>query len=458
MPRQQANPNQTTIAAIITPAGVGGIAAVRLSGPEAFNVARRLMGPKHDAHDFSSNASHKARLVTLVDPATGHHLDQVLLLPMHAPGTYTGEHTVELFCHGGRMPAALVLEACLSAGARAAGPGDFTRRAFMNGRLSLDQAEAVADLIHAEDKLGARAALGRLHTGLKHDLDSIEIPLLRVLTEIEGSLEFIEDDQVEISREHVHEVLSGAIHDLDQLLAHKDASRRIRHGVQVVLGGPVNTGKSSLFNALLGRPRALVDAEAGTTRDVVSATLEIDGAVFVLHDTAGLRDDVGRVESAGIELTRDAMATADLVLWLQPLDGESSPAIDLPCSVTVLSVGTMCDLAESGVGRGDFGLCTSAETGEGIEELRRAMSLAAGTDRMHEVATAGRALAARHQDKLADCRSGLVELADRVNTDAPDEVLATELGYLLAQLGEVTGRVYSERLLGEIFSTFCVGK
>ena len=458
MSSQQANPNETTIAAIITPAGIGGISAVRLSGPGAFTVARCLLGTKQETMDFSPGASHKAHLVTLIDPTTGHHLDQVLLLPMHAPGTYTGEHTVEFFCHGGSMPAALVLEACLSAGARAAGPGEFTRRAFMNGRLSLDQAEAVADLIHAENKLGARAALGRLHSGLKHDLDSLEAPLLRLLSEIEGSLEFVDDDLVDVSRLHITSVLSAALVDLDQLLADSDASRRIRHGVQVVLAGPVNAGKSSLFNALLGWPRALVDAEAGTTRDVVSATLEIDGAVFVLHDTAGLRNDVGRVESAGIKLTHDAIATADLVLWLQPLDGVLDPTNELPENVTVLSVGTRSDLVRGTVDLGETGLRTSSETGEGLEDLCQAMSLAAGTGRMHEVAAAGRSLAARHQDKLTDCRTSLAGLLDIVNTGAPDEVLATELGYLLAQLGEVTGRVYSERLLGEIFSTFCVGK
>ena len=449
--------DEATIAAIITPPGVGGIAAVRLSGAGAFDVAMKILGERDGRERPMLAASHRARLMDVFHPADGTALDQALVLPMHAPATFSGEDTVEFFCHGGSQPAALVLEACLCAGARAAGPGEFTRRAFLNGRLSLDQAEAVADLIHAADRLGARAALARLRGGLRNDIDTIERPLLQLLSELEGSLEFTEDDNVFVPRDHIIEVLSAAVVHIDALLDSKESSRRIRDGVQVVIAGPTNAGKSSLFNALLGRPRALVDTEAGTTRDIISATLVIDGVTFELHDTAGLREGGGRVEAAGIGLTREALAEADIVLWLTPLDGDGAAEPELPADVALLPVGTRSDLVTTGVGDAS-GLRTSARTGAGLDDLRTALAELADTTRLQEVARTGRTLAARHQGRLEDCRGHLCDLGADASQQAPDEVLATELGQILSQLGEVTGRVYSERLLGEVFAGFCVGK
>jgi len=447
------NEERTTIVAVSTPAGRGGLAVVRLSGPRALEVTRRVFDHEGLCGDVVSHFA----LVGLVRHPDGRTaVDQAVALPMIAPRSYTGEDVVELSCHGGDQPARLVVEACLAAGAVAAAPGEFTRRAFLNGRMSLDQAEAVADLIHAEDALSARAALAQLRGGLRRELAAVEEPLLGLLADLEGSLEFVEDDDVGPAPGFVAESLAVAVAAVEALLADSHRGRRVREGVQVVLAGAPNAGKSSLFNALLGERRALVDPEAGTTRDVVSSRLVIDDVSFVLHDTAGLRDDGGRVESAGVELARREAAQADLVLWLCPLDG---PDVAVEASeATVLKVGSRADLVGDAARGGDLDVVTSARTGEGVDDLRRLMVEAVDAGRMKDVARAGLALSQRHVDRLETAREGLADLRDQAFSGAPDEVLATLLSGVLSQLGEVTGRLYTERLLGEVFSRFCVGK
>ena len=442
-----------TIAAVATPSGKGGIAVVRVSGPAALAVARNVCD--HDGLR-GEVVSHYALVGLIRHPEGGEAVDQAVVLPMIAPGSYTGEDVVEISCHGGEQTARLVLDACLSAGAAMAGPGEFTRRAFLNGRLSLDQAEAVADLIHADDALSARAALAQLRGGLRRELAAVETPLLELHAQLEGSLEFGDEDDVGPDSASMMEVFASSLESVDTLLADARGGRLIRDGVQVVLMGPPNAGKSSLFNALLGEQRALVDHEAGTTRDVVSSRLSIEGVTFVLHDTAGLRDDGDRVESAGVALTRREAARADLVLQIQPLDG--APTVFEDCCAAVLRVGSRADLASDMTLYDGLDVATSARTGEGLDELRRLMTAAVDAGRMNEVARAGRALSQRHRERLEAARSDLVLLREQAGAHTAVEVLASLLSGVLAQLGEVTGRVYSERLLGEVFSRFCVGK
>lgn len=456
---------QDTIVAVATAAGEGGLAIVRLSGPGALAVARRLAGeralPRRDV------PSHLARAATLRAPADGEALDRGLVLPMLAPRSYTGEDVVELHCHGGALCARRVVRACLDAGARPAGPGEFTRRAFLNGRLSLDQAEAVADLIHAEDELAGRAALRQLSGGLRREVGAIEGPLLELLARLEGGLEFEGEDAVAaaVPRDRLLAVLDAGLAALVALLADADAARRVREGVHVVLLGAPNAGKSSLFNALLAQERALVDAEPGTTRDVVAARLRHGGAVFVLHDTAGLRPDGGRVEALGMARAREAAASADVVLLLSDLADLADPrAGDVPADAgaTVLRVATKADLADAArrAAAREAGLVvTSARDGSGLDELRAALLAAADGGRLREVADLGRVFNERHRYRLAAAREELAALRDEVALrGAPAEVAAGLLAGTLAELGEVTGRVFSEHLLGEVFARFCVGK
>jgi len=451
-----------TIVAVATPPGEGGVAIVRLSGPDALAVARRLAGER--ALPAGDVRSHLARAATLRAPADGEELDRGLVLPMLAPRSYTGEDVVELHCHGGSLCVRRVVRACLDAGARPAGPGEFTRRAFLNGRLSLDQAEAVADLIHAEDELAGRAALRRLGGGLRHEVESIERPLRELLAHLEGGLEFAGEDAAAaaVPRDRLLAVLDAALAALAALLADADAARRVREGVHVVLLGAPNAGKSSLFNALLAQPRALVDAEPGTTRDVVAARLRLGGAVFVLHDTAGLRPDGGRVEALGMARAREAAATADVVLLLSDLAAPQERDAPVAAGVTVLRVATKADLADAArrAAACEAGfVVTSARDGTGLDDLRAALLAAVDGERLREVADLGRVFNERHRRRLASAQLELAALREEVALrDAPAEVAAGLLAGILAELGEVTGRVFSEHLLGEVFARFCVGK
>jgi tRNA U34 5-carboxymethylaminomethyl modifying GTPase MnmE/TrmE len=354
------DPNLThdldTVVARATPEGEGGLAVVRLSGPQALAIASRVFrgagygqgsgepGPGPDpaapgdsvapgagegSRKDSGPTPRRAVYGIFHEPVDAQHedpqalavIDESLALWLPGPHSYTGEDTVEFFCHGGRQVTAAVVRACQKAGAVAAAPGEFTRRAFLNGRLSLDQAEAVADLIQAGSEQAARAAVAQLRGGLDAELGALEWPLLDLLVRLEGSLEFSDDDSDEavVDAAEIRLVLSEALDGVDQLLTLAPAGRLLREGVHVALAGAPNAGKSSLFNRLVGSDRALVDAEPGTTRDIVTAPVRRGGRLYVFHDTAGLREPAGRVESMGIARAREAADQADLVLVLAAL-------------------------------------------------------------------------------------------------------------------------------------------
>ena len=449
-----------TIVALATAEGSAGLAVVRVSGPGALGVAHQVFegaewGPEPESHRAVYGIlKHLSDCGTTDRPV----IDQVLCLPLRAPRSYTGEDTVEFFCHGGRAVSRAVIAACRQAGARPATAGEFTRRAFLNGKLSLDQAEAVADLIHAESRHAARGAIGQLLGGLDRQLSAIEQPLLVLLAEIEGALEFSDDEDMDVPRDAINRRLSRSLARIDELLALAPAGRLLRDGVQVVLAGPTNAGKSSLFNRLLAEERALVDDEAGTTRDVVSAVVEHDGVRFEFHDTAGLRAQPGRVEMMGIERTLRAVDEADIILHLQEAGGPAAQPLaekDTP----VITVGTKADLLAGGVPTSEFQVLTSAHRGEGLSELWEQLHLVVGRTGLEEAVGLGVVLNERHRHKLTVCRRELAELVELVTTGDPgSEIVGTMLSSLLSQFGEISGRVFSEQLLESIFSRFCVGK
>lgn len=459
--------NGSTIVAVATPPGVGGLAAVRLSGPQALSVADRVFRP---ADPDAKWRSHAAVYGILTHPGSIQDesdeqvidIDQGIALPLLAPRSYTGEDTVEFFCHGGTVVAGLVVEACLAAGAVPAPAGEFTRRAFLNGKLSLDQAEAVADLIHAESRLAARAAVRQVLGGLDRQLDRIEGPLLKLLAELEGSLEFAEEEAVGAGPGDVAARLDEAAEAIDSLLRIGRAGRLLRDGIQVALVGEPNVGKSSLLNTLTGQDRAIVDEEPGTTRDVVTARLVRDGRVFVFHDTAGLREHAGRIEQKGIERTARTIEEADLVLHLveAPRLGDGFPAlrIDAAAPPVSIEVATKTDLAGAWSRPGGV-VGISNVDGAGLDELWSRIDAAVAEFQLQEAAELGVLLNRRHVTKLTECREEVVRLLEMIRDEEPgDEVIATLLASITAQLGEVSGRVFSEQVLGEVFSRFCVGK
>ena len=448
-----------TIVALATPEGEGGLAVVRLSGPEAFALARQVFESPHFGHDVESHRAVYGILFSLNEnDKTSYPIDQALALPMRGPHSYTGEDTVEFFCHGGRMAARMVVAACRKVGARPAGPGEFTRRAFLNGKLSLDQAEAVADLIHAESEASARGAIRQLLGGLDGQLSAIEDPLLLLLARIEGSLEFVEEEEVAVPLEEIIGSLKDAHRKVDELLVMAPAGRLLREGIHVVLAGLPNVGKSSLFNALLEEDRAIVDGEAGTTRDVVSARVVRDGRVFLFHDTAGLRDDPDRVEKMGIDRTWKKVSEADIVLLLTE-SSERDPELLPDCEAPVIPVQTKTDLYSDHNPIKDNKLRVSSHTGQGMADLWSALELVVQGFRIQEAVSLGVVLNERHLHKLSTCGSDLQALIHELETGPlGDEVTGTMLSSILSQLGEVSGRVFTEHLLESVFKRFCVGK
>jgi len=456
----------STIVALATPPGEGGLAVVRVSGPAALRVANAvfadgLLGPSPEDRRAVYGILKWPTSSLAKDMEPGSPIDQVLALPLLGGRSYTGEDTVEFFCHGGRAVSRQVVAACRAAGAEPAQPGEFTRRAFLNGRLSLDQAEAVADLIHAEGSGAARAAIGQLLGRLDDQLAVLETPLLELLAKLEGSLEFVTEEEVTVTPEEVRDTLAEAAERIEKLLALAPAGRLLRDGIQVALTGPVNVGKSSLFNVLLAENRAIVDGEAGTTRDVVSGRLVRAGIVLDFQDTAGLRETPGRVEQMGIDRTRRTVAEADLVLALTaadnpepvPVETEDTPVIRVLTKADLLDDAACATRRQSGM------IITSCLAGEGIEDLWAAIDAVVADFGLAEAAARGIVLNERHRHKLELCHRDLsCLLAEFQDGDPGADVAGTLLFSILAQLGEISGRVFTEQLLENIFKRFCVGK
>lgn len=445
-----------TIAALATAPGRGGIAVIRVSGPGALAVADAVFRGARRLAAVPSHTIHHGRAVD----AGGAPLDEVLAAVFRAPRSYTREDVVELSCHGGAIPAGRVLEALHAAGARRAGPGEFTFRAFLNGRLDLAQAEAVADVIEAETRAAQTLALSQLTGALSLRLERVAARLRRALAEVEARVDFAEDvGGVEVPA-RVVESLHGASRRLDALLAGAAWARAVREGVRVPIVGRPNAGKSSLFNALLGEERAIVTPVPGTTRDRVSEAIELAGVRVTLSDTAGLRDATDPVEAHGIARTREALRGAALVLWV--VDGAAPPdpadraiAADLPGRVVVAL--NKCDLGcavtPAAIGaRAEWPVvAVSARTAAGVPALREAMVAALGGG-----GVAAAAANPRHVEALERARAALSRAI--AAGAGPGELVALELRLALGAIGEVTGRGVGEDLLDRIFARFCVGK
>lgn len=456
-----------TIAAIATASGEAGVAVVRISGPEALPVARRVAvalrrGAPPEPGTF--------RFSRFVDPRSGEVFDEGVVLVFQAPRSYTGEEVVELQGHGGRTPSRRLLDAVLAAGARPAGPGEFTRRAFLNGKMDLTQAEAVADLIASRTVRAARAARAQLDGVLGRRLDALYEDAADLCADLEAWLD-LEEGEVDAPS---FGSISGRIGLLGDALAREIASARegrlLREGALVVIGGAPNVGKSSLLNALLGVSRAIVSDEPGTTRDVVEESLSLEGVPLRIADTAGLREAPGAVEREGVSRARDWISRADLRLHL--LDASGAPFAEqlagmdgvLPRDTTLLVL-NKCDLAgKNGAPlweppEGWTSCRISALTGEGLDALRRAM---ADLLRVHGGGEdADVAVAARHRDELEVARAHAMRARSHLGgpDGAVDCVLAAhELRQSAEALGRITGRVFSEELLDRVFSRFCVGK
>jgi tRNA modification GTPase len=433
-----------TVAAVATPPGRGGIGIVRVSGPKVPEIASAVIGRLPEPR----TAVHCA-----FRDAEGECVDEGVALYFQAPHSYTGEAVLELQGHGGPVVMHAVLGAVLDAGARLAEPGEFTRRAFLNGRLDLAQAEAVADLIDAASREAARSAL----RSLRGEFSSVIAGLVAGLTELraltEAMLDFPEDEVDSLHRNDADARLGRLRAALDEVIAKSRQGSLLRTGIHVVLAGRPNVGKSSLLNRLAGEERAIVTTLPGTTRDALREPIQIEGVPIVVVDTAGLRESRDEIERLGMARTRYELERADVVLVVLEAGKLEAPEGELPAGGTRISVINKIDLvAGTAPGRRADAVYVSAKTGAGLEALRQAVLEAAGWSSRGESVYLARE---RHLRALAAARAHLEAAAAQ---DGQWEFFAEELRLAQEALGGISGRVSADDLLGEIFSRFCIGK
>ena len=450
-----------TIAAIATPLGEGGLAVVRISGRDALAVADRVFVPAGRAAITPSvAASHTVHYGHVV--RDGRRIDEVLLTVLRAPRTFTREDTAEISCHGGLLVTRLVLEAVLAAGARVAEPGEFTQRAFLNGRLDLAQAEAVADLIHARTELALGAAGEQLAGKLSARIHELRDELMRTLAHVEAHLDFPDEDIAPDTREALLGRLQRGIAFMDGLLRTAREGQILRRGVRAAIVGRPNAGKSALLNQLLGHERAIVSPVAGTTRDTVEETANVRGIPVVFIDTAGLRATENAVEAEGVRRSRAALEQAELLLHVfdasEPLRPEDAQLLEeLAGRPRVLVLNKADRPRQLELPPRHTGLAVCCATGEGIEALKDAIERVVWSGRV-----SGEPLQvtvnARHAEALRRAREATGRAAAGLSAQESLELTALELRIAAQAVGEVVGKTTTDDLLDAIFSQFCLGK
>ena len=442
------------IAALATAPGRAALAMVRLSGTGAFQVAARV------AQGFRPGLARQAVLARFLDPA-GRPIDRGIVIAYPGPRSYTGEDLVEFSCHGGATVPAQLLAALCGAGARLAAPGEFTRRAVLNGKLDLVQAEAVGDLVDAAAPAQARAAIHQVEGGLSRRIAGLREQLLELTALLSYQIDFPEEDDGPIRPEQLLALLDQAEHAMTDLVGTAPAGERLRRGALVVLAGRPNSGKSSLFNALVGTERALVTPLPGTTRDTIEADTDFDGWPIRLADTAGLRDTEEMVERLGIEVSRRYLAAADLVLLCVEAGRDLEPGErEIQRDQAMILVRTKADLAAPHPDREVEGIPVSVVTGEGVGALRTAVAerLFGGAGEFPVPDLEPVLLRERHRVALEQAAGELREARPHLGVQGDAALAAHHIRRALADLDALLGSVDVDQVLDRVFSRFCVGK
>ncbi len=455
---------QDTIAAIATPPGEGSVAIIRISGVDAENIAAKIFcraqnkNPRLESHHLYHGV--------IRDPKTEQVLDEVLLAIMRKPRSYTGEDVVEIHCHGGAFVVRRVLELAFTEGARQAEAGEFTKRAFLNGRLDLAQAEAVRDLIRARTNESAGLALRQVTGTLSHWVDELRNQLLDILVQIEAAIDFPEEE-IELLRRH--ELLHAAtelINKISYISNTYEWSRLYREGAKVCICGRPNVGKSSLLNSLLGEERVIVTPIAGTTRDVIEESLNLNGLPTVLWDTAGIRETADQIEQIGVRLARDYMEKADAVLIVldgsEPLMPEDRMLIEMTQKQKSVVVVNKIDLSDAAIEQDVEGIVclkkicrVSAKTGDGITKLKESLRLLL----LDSVTESPVVISnVRHRSALERSERALRRAVESLREGYAPEFIAIDLSDAREALEEITGIISNEDILDRIFSDFCIGK
>jgi len=431
-----------TIVAQATPPVPGALAVIRVSGPEAKRVARGLCG------HLNVDAAWKAQLVVLRD-GDGRAMERAVVIPYTGPASYTGEDMVEIMVHGSPALTRTVLERLTALGCRPAEKGEFTRRAVANGKMDLVQAEAVADLVFAQTPAQLELARRHLSGELSRRVGLLREQMVDLLARLEAGLDFAAQG-VDPDARDLEARRRKLLASLDSLVGTSRVGQRIRDGIRVVLFGPPNAGKSTVFNRLLSTERAIVTPEEGTTRDLIEAELEIGGLRVILVDTAGVRNDGGGVEREGVRRALDAAGRADLLLVLHPFGARTAEPLAAPSGVPALLLRTKADLAQ-GKERGGPGLAVSALSGEGWEAFEAALERA-----LEESLTGWEGKLAVNRRQGAALEAAL-KAVRRARVEEP-ELAVEELSWAMAQLGGLLGSVCTDDVLDRVFETFCLGK
>ena len=446
-----------TIAAISTAVGPGAMSIVRVSGPEAIGIADRVFSGR----DLPSDCSHKSVLVGEIVGADRTPIDQVLLLIMRRPRSYTGEDLVEITCHGGVTAPRLVLRRLVEEGARPADPGEYTKRAFLNGRIDLAQAEAVCDLVQAKSEKALRVAMRQVRGDLSTRISEAERVLFEHLALIEANIDFPEEEVDDVDRLEAGNGIGRVGRRLGSLISSHRSGRLIKDGIDVVIVGKPNVGKSRLFNSLVGRERVIVSDVPGTTRDIVDAAIPVDGLLVNLHDTAGVLEPRDRVEAAAADLTRTTLEDSDVVLVVfdasTSLEAVDTDILERTAGKRRVMIFNKIDIEDMDEHLGeDPEVRVSALEGLGIDNLRtelRSISDDMVGDLADEIVT---------NERHASCLGEALEAVERARAalveHMPLETVASDLRTALLSLGGITGSNASENLLDEIFSRFCIGK
>lgn len=445
---------ERTIAAQATAAGQGAIAVIRMSGPGCTDILKQCTPAA-----FTERLRPRRATLVCIRDAEGAAIDQALVTWFPAPASYTGEDTAEISCHGGMLVTDRLLKRLYQCGASPAEPGEFTKRAFLNGRMDLTQAEAVMDVISAGSDLALKAAQTQLDGGIGAQVDELKDNLVHVLAHIEAYIDFPDEDISPDTASDLLARLRSMEEKLAALLRTAEGGRLLREGIRTAIAGPPNVGKSSLLNTLLGYDRAIVSNIAGTTRDTVEESIQMAGLALRLIDTAGMRESSDVIEQAGITRTNRALETADLVLEVADasmprVKDHTAPALTAPR----LLILNKCDLRIHPDWKDVPGIRFSCATGEGRKELEEAIVQTFASTLPGETGSSLVAINARHQHELGLCREHVRLAAESISRQESPEFSALELREALTNLGEITGAVDTEDVLGAIFSSFCIGK
>lgn len=442
-----------TISAIATPMGMGGVGVIRVSGSQAFEIVSKMFSKKNAEGTFEAGKIHHGWITE-----ENIKIDEVILLPFKNPNSYTGEDVVEIQCHGGVKVVKKILDLTIKNGARMAERGEFTKRAFLNHKLDLSQAEAVLDLIHAKTENFAKKSANNLSGALAVEINNIKNGIFELLSKMIAAIDFPEDVE-EPQYSFLEEQTTIYIEKIEKVLKNANASNIMRQGIKIAIAGCPNAGKSSLFNALLSLERAIVTEIPGTTRDTLYETVDIGGIPATIIDTAGIREgeDVGKVEAIGIDFTKKCVAQADIILFLYDSsvgfcenDAEIFELIKEKPYIKIASKWDMCDSVAN-----PDGLCISSKTGENIEVLREKIyELAVDKNAMETEFTTNR----RQEECLKNALSSLKIAQNALKAGELQDLVSIDMKSALLSLDEITGEVITDDILNNIFDNFCIGK